>query len=464
MNISFDVIIIGGGIGGLAFGALACARAGKKVLLIEKNNAVGGRLYSFHREGFTLDMGSHVISQSEKGPLGTILRVVGKEDAISWKHVRPMTSFRGEIFAFPRGLEERIPADEYKALMSLLKEMVSMDDVATHELDAVDLRSYSMKKGVHNPLALACINNVNLVYICIPYHRASAGEFIRCLRDEARSKASGYPKGGCGAISETIADGIKKHGGSILTSTEVHGIIVENGRAVGVCTKNEEYRAPIIVSNADGPRTLLNLVPQGLLSDTELARIRKMSYSYSELIVRMALKYPVTDLKLITHIADLDPERYEDKLLAGKFPEEVNLFIPVPSNFSPECAPEGKQLLTVGAWFPFGGTDIDRFKDVVVNTAYKILPELKNALMWEFVTTPEALHIAVQENGAIIGLGQSVDQVGKTRLSVETSIPGLYLCGAEAGGTGVGIELAINSAIELFDKISKKDASWWNEI
>lgn len=456
----YDVIIIGGGIGGLAFGALATSRLGKKILILEKNNAVGGRLYSFKRDGFTLDIGAHVISQSEKGPLGPILRAADKEGAISWKHVRPMTSYRGEMFAFPRGLEGRIPAADFAALMSFFREIVLMDDASSHELDAVDLRTYARGKGIHDPLALACINNVNMVYVCVPYHRASAGEFIRCLRNEARSRASGYPEGGCGAISEAIASGIRDKGGSILTGTEVTGIIVENGRAAGVRTKDAEYRAPVIISNADGRRTLLDLLPGGIIKQSQSAKLRKMTYSYSMLIVRMALKHSVTDLRLITHIADLDPELYEEKLLAGKFPEEVNLFMPVPSNFSPECAPEGRQLLTAGIWIPFETPDLDKLKNIVVNTAYKILPALKEAVMWEYVTTPKDLHAAVLEDGAIIGLGQSVDQVGKKRLSVKTDVPGLYLCGAESGGSGVGIELAIDSVFDLVREMGKSDASW----
>lgn len=459
-NSDSDAIVIGGGIGGLSFAAMACGLLGKKVLILEKNASVGGRLYSFEREGFTLDIGAHVISQSEKGPLGRVLRTVGKEGEISWKHVRPMTSWRKEIFAFPRGIEGRIPSDQYAALMSLMKEMVRMDDPATREIDDVDLRSYAMAKGIHDPLALACLNNITMVYVCVPDHQSSAGEFIRCLRNEAQSRASGYPAGGCSAVSDALAGGITEKGGKILTKTEVREIIIENGRAVGVRSGNAVHRSPIVISNADGPRTLLDLLPAGSLSDAETRHIGSMIYSYSMLIVRMALKHPVTDLRLVTHIATLDPKRNEEELLSGKFPDEVNLFMPVPSNFSPECAPEGKQLFTAGVWVPYETPDMDRLEDIVVDTADKVFPGLKNAILWRHVTTPKNLHRIVGENGAIIGLAQSVGQVGKHRLGVETSVPGLYLCGAEAGGTGVGIELAINSAFELLDKLGKKDSSW----
>jgi len=460
MNTNYDVIVIGSGIGGLSFAAVAGARLGKKVLVLEKNATVGGRLHSFQRDGFTLDIGAHVISRSEKGPLGSVLRTLGKENDISWKHVRPMTSYHGEIFAFPRGLEGRISDDQYSRLLSTTKEIVNMDEAGSRELDDVDLRAYLTRKGITDPLTLACFNNIVMVYVCLPYHRASAGEFIRCFREEARSRASGYPVGGCGVISKAIADGIAENGGAILTGSEVKEIIVENCRAAGVRTENAEFRAPVIVSNGDGRRTLIDLLPQGALAEDERSRVRDMTYSYSMLIVRMALKYPVTDQKLITHIIDMDPECYEEDLLAGRFPEEVPLFMPVPSNFSPECAPLGRQLLTAGAIIPYETPHVDQLEKIVIETARKILPGIGDALLWHHVTRPEDLHAAVRENGAIIGLGQSVGQVGKQRLDVETGVPGLYLCGAEAGGTGVGIELAINSSFELLSRLGEKDSSW----
>ena len=55
----------------------------------------------------------------------------------------------------------------------------------------------------------------------------------------------------------------------------------------------------------------------------------------------------------------------------------------------------------------------------------------------------------VGEGGGIIGLAQNVDQVGKKRVTQKTPVQNLYLVGAEAGGWGIGTELAANSALEL---------------
>lgn len=55
------------------------------------------------------------------------------------------------------------------------------------------------------------------------------------------------------------------------------------------------------------------------------------------------------------------------------------------------------------------------------------------------------------EDGAGIGIAQQAGQAGKDRPAIKSPLEGLYIVGAEAGGSGVGTELCVNSAIEFFD-------------
>lgn len=61
-----DVIIIGGGVGGLVTGSIL-ARAGKKVLILEQHDQAGGGTHSFVEKGYEFDPGVHYVGELEEG-------------------------------------------------------------------------------------------------------------------------------------------------------------------------------------------------------------------------------------------------------------------------------------------------------------------------------------------------------------------------------------------------------------
>ena len=77
-----DVIIIGGGLGGLSAAAIL-AKHGKKVLIFEKNNIVGGRCSSYKKKGFTIDYGTHIFTRTEFGPIGVLLSEINEKHNIN---------------------------------------------------------------------------------------------------------------------------------------------------------------------------------------------------------------------------------------------------------------------------------------------------------------------------------------------------------------------------------------------
>ncbi len=62
---TFDIIIIGSGLGGLAAGA-KLAKEGKKVCIIEQHNIVGGCATTFRRKDFTVEVGLHEMDGPDK--------------------------------------------------------------------------------------------------------------------------------------------------------------------------------------------------------------------------------------------------------------------------------------------------------------------------------------------------------------------------------------------------------------
>jgi all-trans-retinol 13,14-reductase len=63
---SWDAIVIGSGIGGLATAALLSRFAHKKVLVLERHYTAGGYTHVFQRKGYDWDVGLHYIGQVRK--------------------------------------------------------------------------------------------------------------------------------------------------------------------------------------------------------------------------------------------------------------------------------------------------------------------------------------------------------------------------------------------------------------
>jgi prolycopene isomerase len=449
----YDVIVIGAGIGGLA-ACLMLSHRGKKTLLLEKNKRPGGRLSSFKKDGFQVDLGVHVISRSDKGPIGEVLRRVGIPNPITYTYVRPLSSYQGKTFIFPHDLKNMVPDVDFKALMAFLADIRSMADEKIKEYDDTDLKTFLLHY-TREPFIHACVGNVCSIYLCLPNWLASAGEFMRCLRYEAAARASGYPEGGCSVIANTYIDGIKKFGGEIRLGANVRKIEVAGSSVKGVVTGEDFLETDMVVSNADIKNTVLNLVGAEYFPADYGEYINGLQYSWGGPVVRVALDQALTDLKMLTQIGTIDQEGYYEKLKQGITPEELNLFIVVPSNFSPSVAPKGKQLICIATPVdPATSKNInDEIIDAALETTEKYIPGLRKNARWTHGMSSLQLDKMLGEQGAGIGIGQIAGQSGAKRPKIKTPVEGLYIVGGEAGGTGVGTELCVSSAMEFIDMI-----------
>ena len=123
----YDVVIIGSGVGSLTAGA-TLARQGKRVLLLEQHNKVGGYAHTFKRKGYTFDTSLHQIGGVHKTGLKRILKTAGVYDRVKWlKHeylsevvLRDGTTLaipNGDVEAYQEILSTRYP-EERKAIKS----------------------------------------------------------------------------------------------------------------------------------------------------------------------------------------------------------------------------------------------------------------------------------------------------------------------------------------------------------
>lgn len=454
----YDIVIIGSGVGGTAVGALLASK-NLNTLLIEKNEIIGGRCSTYEKDGFKIDVGVHSFARSDKGPLGKVLEMIGMESAIDWNILGPGESrwyYKGDFHGFPEDLRKFIPKEELMKLLSLITEVSKIKD--TSKLDEIDVKSW-LTQYTNNALIHRYFYMISGLYFVIPYHQVSTGEFIRCLTSLSKYQSVGYPKGGCISIPLAYVEGIKKMGGKILTKTTANKIVVEDGKVKGVELDNGEFiSSNIVISNAGIKDTVNTLVGREHFENVFLQKVDNLLYSLSAITLKLALKKPITPYKMVVSFSSEDVEEYYSQMSKGKVPDEIDYFIPVPSNYHSTMAPKENQLLTAGTIVPRENFEKNKKEWIEnsLNTLENVFPGLSANLLWYDVTTPEDIDLMYGKQSAVVGIAQTNNQSGINRPSVALPIEGLYMVGGDAGGWGIGTELAAMSAIECSNTILEK--------
>ncbi len=145
-------------------------------------------------------------------------------------------------------------------------------------------------------------------------------------------------------------------------------------------------------------------------------------------------------------------------LMRGEVPPIVPFYCPVPTNFDPDLAPPGHQLLTLCAVAPT--TDVAltsppaAWEEAMMRTIRRVVPDLDDHTSFVDTFSVDFIESWIgKEFGPAVSTGQTPDQVGKKRIPVHTPVRGLYLAGCNAGARGVGTELAAASAMECVDRV-----------
>src|SRR5260370_27131311 len=138
----YDVVVIGAGLGGLTAGAIL-ARAGRKVLVIERSNSVGGAASSYKSGDLFIEGSLQETSnpQDTRDPKHAVLTRAGVLDAVKWIPAGALYQVRGgplekpfvlpDNFAAARtALTKRFPAAR-AGIQQLLDEMESIASAAS---------------------------------------------------------------------------------------------------------------------------------------------------------------------------------------------------------------------------------------------------------------------------------------------------------------------------------------------
>ena len=330
-----DVVIIGGGISGLATGALL-AKQGKRVTVLEKGNVGGGRAYCYEEKGFTLNYGPHAMYTPESGVLAEVMARLerpvpecGYVDATRsyWQH--------HERFASMGSKPHQLMTSSLFSIggrISVAKVMLALRSEKVEAL-APDMTWQQWVESktddaniIEFMLALATVNTYTS-----PSGELSARWFLGHMQRSLFAKDFvGYMHGGWRSMYGAWVDDIEANGGAIVTGAAVDHVETGGGRITAAVTRDVRYEADAFVCTLP-PQDAPGIAADGTALNSELQKWSSLG-------------------EVRAYCIDFGFNRILRDDLSFVFDVQQNLYYSIHSEAAPDLAPAGSQMMHAMAY------------------------------------------------------------------------------------------------------------------
>ncbi|HEY3204564.1 MAG TPA: NAD(P)/FAD-dependent oxidoreductase [Thermoanaerobaculia bacterium] len=404
MSVKYDAIVIGGGHNGLAHAAYL-ARAGKKVLVLERRHVLGGAAVTEEVfPGFQFSVCSYVVSLLrpeiirdldlprhglEILPLdGTFTpmengdylwrvndhaktrREIARHSPLDAEAYDEYGKAMADMGRFVKPILGMTPPDptrlNWKGLQDLLflgrrfrrlSDEDKYNQIQLMTMSAVDFLDQWFETDVLKATMSASgiigtflgVRSPGTAYVLLHHYM---GEIDGAFR------SWGFARGGTGAISNAIAEAAREAGAEIRTRAPIAHILLADGRARGVVLENgEEIEARVVSSSVDPRLTFLKMVGEKELPGDFVDDIKRYKFRGSSGKVNLALD-ALPEFKSIPgngpHLRgaiSISPsieymERAYDDAKYGRFSRRPYIDMVIPSLTDPSVAPPGKHVLS----------------------------------------------------------------------------------------------------------------------
>ena len=414
MSTSYDLIVVGGGHNGLVTAAYL-ARAGVRVLVLERREVLGGacvteelwpgykvstaayvnsllrpeiiRDLELKRHGF--EMLPRSPSSFTPFPDGRSL-LLGPDKALTHREISKFSVKDAEaLLKYERMLERvadfleptlvRTPPNPWSFRPRNLLQLAKLG-LEFAKLGADGQKAIEILTGAATPildrwfeseqLKVTLATDAIIGAMASPSMPGTAYVLFHHVMGECNGVRGvwGYVRGGMGGISNAIASAAREKGAEIRINAEVARILVKDGRVQGVVLRDgNEIRARRVASGADAHVTFLKLLSNGDLPAEFVDAVRNLDYSSASLKINIALG-ELPDFKAIPgtspgpqhrgtiHISPTMEyiERAYDDAKYGCPSAQPIIEATIPSSLDDTLAPPGKYVMSMFTqYFPY---------------------------------------------------------------------------------------------------------------
>ncbi len=236
---NYDVIVIGGGLGGLTAGA-KLAKEGKKVLLLEQHDRPGGCATSFKRKEFTMEVGLHEMDGLHAGDMKTrIFRDLGVMDEVVFLKVPEFYRFVNERYdvtishnpeEVQETLSENFPNEEM-GIKAYFYQLMNIRKIIKQTGDQPGKTIGEFMDSIINDEDLKLILLGNLGYFHDDPYSLSLN-YYSMAQSSYYQGGGNFIQGGSQVLSDYLMKAISTRGGTVLLNHFVKEIVVEDDTAV----------------------------------------------------------------------------------------------------------------------------------------------------------------------------------------------------------------------------------------
>ena len=441
---SYDVLIIGAGMSGLAAG-IRLAYYDKKVCILEKHYRVGGLNSFYSRDGYKFDVGLHAMTNYvPKGikstPLPKLLRqlkltvedfALCQQRMSVVKFPEKTLRFNNDLAFFTQEVIDNFPeqADNFRKLLKT---------IAEYDALALDTKTISAREVVSSiisdPLFIDMIFCPLMFYGNARENDMEFGQFV-IMFNSIFCEGFARPHAGVRQILDVLVKKYKDHGGELRLKCGVQSIQVANGKVESVLLDSDEVlTADNIISSAGYVETMR------LLSDYNSTGIKCEVGQLSFVEFIMVLDKELAEIgyeATITFFNNSDKFNYRKPNALVDVSSGV---ICCPNNFNYESPlPEAMIRVTNMANYDlWNQLDEEEYKaqkaawfETTLKETIKFVPDFRDSIVYSDVFTPKTIHrFTGHLNGAVYGTPNKT-KTGRTHLE------NLFICGTDQGFLGI---------------------------